>query len=66
MTSSPSYDFALMLGLGGAKKMPFSFTADFEKVDPPVNLDLFKVVTALEAFTRDTTVGFFYLSKDSA
>lgn len=62
-TSSPSYDFGLMVGLGGAAKMPF--TTDFEKLDPPVNLDLFKFVATLEVFIRDTTVAFFSFERDS-
>jgi hypothetical protein len=54
-----------MLEFGGAAKMPFSFTADFEKVELPVNLDLFRVVTTFDALILDTTVGFFSLSSDS-
>lgn len=41
------------------------FTTDFEKLDPPVNLDLFKFVATLEVFIRDTTVAFFSFERDS-
>ena len=52
-----------MVGLGGAAKMPF--TTDLEKLDPPVNLDLLRLVITLEVFMREATVGFFSFVRDS-
>jgi hypothetical protein len=52
-----------MEGLGGAAKMPF--TTDLEKLDPPVNFDLLRLVTTFEVFKRETTVVFFSFETDS-